>query len=145
MNNQITLTDEQMAALSKGESITLSPPPAEEWQPEGGEFQITGAGWVAESSLSGREFGMRRTTRAMAERAKDEMRIHHRLLAWRDEYCPDYRLDWKQMALTVQFDHNHKKWVGAKANARETPGAVYFPLSIIDTLVDKLNSGLLKL
>ena len=119
MNNTITLTDEQMESLSKGESITIAPP-KEEWSPKGGEFYIDSRGEVGrdDGSALSAEFGMERETSAEADAAIAKMRVYHRL--W--------------------YDHDKNKWVSGN-DSMDRIGAVYMTGMAAKLLAHRLNEG----
>ena len=86
--NKIQITEQQMQALSRGESITIQPPKPDKWEPKGGAWNVTCYGTVSvgESLTEFREFGIERKTNAEAEHAARLMRQHNRLLAYVAEH-----------------------------------------------------------
>lgn len=148
MSKTIVLTDEQYEALQKGESITIEPPKKSSWEPVDGEYEIYSSGEIASKYIDSghikrKTFGTVRTTEELAEKAAKEMRSFNRLLAYRDEFCPDYKPDWTDMRKPkyyVSFNHINKKWMCYSNNASET-FAPCFPETIVKELVEKLNSG----
>ena len=97
----IQLTDEQYQALLNGETVTIEPPKpmVEKWQPKGGEYFIGINGrivevdddWTSEGPIN---FGMVYPTKESAEKARDAMRTHNRLLAWLAENDDGWVADW---------------------------------------------------
>ena len=65
------------------------------WEPRGGRFTITNAAWVGNTpALKNSEeiagFGTGYGNRGSAEKARDAMRTHNRLLAYVDEFGGDW-------------------------------------------------------
>lgn len=117
-----------------------------EWEPKGGRSRITGTGHIIdrESNKSCLDFGTERSTREQAERARDRMRVFNRLLAYVDEYAPDYKPDWndlKEKKFRIFYDHFSKIWSYTLTYTIETVGTVYMPEDIAEILRNKLNSG----
>ena len=115
------------------------------WEPKGGNFTIISDGTVIRdnSIYYHRNFGTERPTEAQAEKARDEMRIFNRLLAYRDEFAPDYTPEWTKSTdkYYVYFNRNDKCWSKCYSNKHKTPGCIYMPKEIADALVGKLNKG----
>lgn len=146
----IELTDEQWASLQSGEDVVIKNKiSVKKWEPEGGNFLINLSGIVSNSGNSdfpvlGTNFGMRRKTVAQAQRARDEMQIRHRLLAYRDEFDPDYVPDWSNMLEDKYFtycDMAIKKHFVGHTKRFKNSAAVYMSEHVANKLVDKLNSG----
>jgi hypothetical protein len=118
----------------------------EKWEPEGGKYFILGDGGITETAtiFEYRVFGTERKTREAAEKARNEMRVFNRLLAYRDEFAPGYEPD--------MYDFNHHTWF-VYYNKHEMEfraynnytnidvGKVYMPEAVAKELVRKLNSG----
>jgi hypothetical protein len=89
-----------------------------------------------------RLFGVERETSELANKARDQMRVFNRLLAYVHEYAPDYEPNWSDTS---------SKWyvyytsVGIYELASivhgNTLGVVYMPKPVALALVQKLNSG----
>ena len=116
-----------------------------QWQPIGGEWWVDSEGDVlAGMSIDEtRQFGMERPTKEQAEKARDEMRVYHRLLAYVHEHAPDYEynpdddnyyiennLDEGVGYYRIDWDCNYKR-----------VGLVYMPEDVAEELCRKLNSG----
>lgn len=119
------------------------------WEPEGGDFWISSFGYINETKTckNARLFGTERKTKELAERAAKEMRAFNRLLAYRDEFCPDYEPDWNDhnaVKYVVYLDNKAKKWDLSKCYYCQYL-TVYFPQHIAEELVKKLNSGEVEL
>lgn len=117
-----------------------------QWEPQGGDWYINSLGRVKQgaSMANSQLLGVERPTQELAERAAREMRIHNRLLAYRDEFCPEYEPDWANHThskFRLQYGHAQKKFFVDENTYLEVFGAVYFPQAIAVQLVEKLNSG----
>ena len=118
----------------------------EKWNPKPGDFYIGCEGDVYESDSTEPErmFGIERQTEELAKRASKEMRIHNRLLAYRDEFCPDYTPDWsdkKEEKYSVSYCHDYNVYKTCSYNYMRILGAVWFTKEEATELVKKLNSG----
>lgn len=95
----IQLTDEQYNALMQGESVTIEPPKPkiEKWQPKGGEWSVKQNGKLlrCNSVTEFRIFGTEYQTEEQAEKARDAMRTHNRLLAWLAENDDGWVANWR--------------------------------------------------
>ena len=123
---------------------------AEKWEPEGGKYYINGSGSVCkEVSTTGyRKFGIERKTREAAEKARDEMRVFNRLLAYRDEFAPGYEPDWdsdRELKAYIEYDHTKNKWRVNFNTRRSEVVNVYMPEDVVLELARKLNSGEVEL
>lgn len=141
MENTITLTAEQMSALERGESITITPP-KKQWEPAGGAWYISGNGLINEGPHgdSYREFGTERPTKELSEKARDAMRIHNRLLSYVHEHAPDFEFNPVFLNYFVFKDHSEDKWKKGNIDFYH-PGLVYMPGDVARSLVEKLNNG----
>lgn len=116
------------------------------WTPKGGVWRVSGLGEVL-YGLAGecaRGFGMEYPTEEAATRAAAAMRIHNRLLAYREEFAPGYAPDWHNLCegkWYVYYAHKKGRWVTAPNTCTETVGAVYMPNDVAEELCRKLNSG----
>ena len=144
----IQLTEEQWAELQNGTPIVIAPPKTNptKWEPEEGKFYISSDGLVREgrSTPAERNFGMGRKTEQEAEAARDAIRVHNRLLAYRDEFDPDYAPNWQTLKSDkyyVFFNHKANTYECSYAVFCETLGAVYMSKEVTVQLVGKLNSG----
>jgi hypothetical protein len=71
------------------------------------------------------------------------MRAHNRLLAYRDEVCPDYEPNWNDNSTKYHVSYGaveNRYSVCANAYGRYL-GVVCFPEAVAKDLCDKLNSG----
>lgn len=95
----IQLTDEQYNALMQGEPVTIEPPKpkVEKWQPKGGYFYIEQDGYITNQRSTNKPtaFGMAYPTKEAAEKARDAMRKHNRLLAWLAENDDGWVANWR--------------------------------------------------
>ena len=105
------------AKVAELESRILFPnEPVAKWQPEGGDWYVSGNGKVfcyTSRNQGYKEYGTERQTEEQAQRAAVEMRRFHRLLALRDELCGDELVDWSNAAelkCSVYFYHPEKMW-----------------------------------
>ena len=88
MSNNIELTEEMInqinEAFSKGESITLSPPPKKKYEPKGGCYRVGLTGGVEEagSLRESREAGRERKTKEQADQLAKLLNQTAMLHAW---------------------------------------------------------------
>ena len=145
IKNTIKSTQEQMEKLQAGESITIEPPKPSQWEPKGGSHYILGTKVsIGRSMEEYRQFGLERTDRAQALKAVKAMRIHNRLLAYVEEFDPNYNPDWVNPdddKYFVYYDNKHRKWFIASHLYAYVPGSVYMSKACAKTLLTKLNSG----
>ena len=120
-------------------------PKVVQWQPQRGDYFVAVHGGIVadKPTQQAREFGSVRPTEELAEKARDAMRIHNRLLAYTHEFAPDYEPDWKStvMKAYVTYDHELKEWYLYHDMFCESPGTVYMPEEVAESLVEKLNRG----
>ena len=130
----IELTQEQVAAFNRGESITLTPKPKpKQWEPRGGDYTST-------------HFSM--LTIEAAKKASSAMRSYSRLLAYVDEFGGNWEADWEdnlELNYCVQYSNHSKKWGGDGRYMECVSGTVYMSEECAKGLVDKLKSFLEKL
>jgi len=122
---------------------------SQKWEPKGGKWYISPAGTVthAPSHACRKPFGTERKTKELAEKASEEMRVFNRLLAYRDEFAPDYAPKWNTSKRNyyIYYDHVDDMWACSSNDQFEVTGVVYFPHSVAIELVKKLNSGEVEL
>lgn len=122
------------------------------WEPVGGDYYIDLDGNIEfdESKSEYRLFGIERPTQKQAEKARDKMRVFNRLLAYHDEFCPDYPYydDYQDngniLKYYIQYDFLIKKYI-VNNEYRVSIGKVYFDFKTSKELVEKLNSGVVEL
>jgi hypothetical protein len=149
----IQLTDEQYQALLNGESVTIEPPKpkVEKWQPKGGSWCLTTYGYIVQGSDDYSEidnFGMRYPTKESAEKARDAMRVHNRLLACLSENDDGWVADWedeRQEKCYLYFNHYDNDWEFAWAIAHQQLGTVYMSQQNAEKLCNLLNEGVVEL
>lgn len=116
---------------------------SKQWHPIGGEYCITPTGDVsmAPSDTDYGAFGTERPTKEQAEKARDEMRAFNRLLAYRDEFDPDFEYDdgWN-FYIEIDIDDSRKYTYDSDMNYKRV-GVVYMSEKVAEELCDKLNSG----
>ena len=123
----IELTQEQVAAFNRGESITLTPKP-KQWEPRGGDYTST-------------HFTM--LTIEAAKKASSAMRSYSRLLAYVDEFGGDWEADWSDnhKNYCVYYAHLRMAWAVTMSSTVCAGGTVYMSQDCAEGLVAKLNSG----
>lgn len=147
LEQQLAETKKQIEALEQQLNEAKKPKP---WEPQGGRFTIASDGqfYSCDSSERCRQFGQERPTSAAATKALKAMRIHNRLLAYVDEFAPDYDPDWTDskeakcylfLIHSVISDKSH--WDYSTHDTCKVPGTVYMPRSVAEDLVKKLTSG----
>lgn len=115
-----------------------------QWEPVGGGWSIFEDGDVinADSSHSSRLFGTERPTEKQAIKARDEMRVFNRLLAYRDEFDPDFVPNWDNGCWDKFYIfYSHGTWSLASTRHIHILCGVYFSKEVAEELARKLNSG----
>lgn len=153
MKIEIEITQEQAEKLAKGESIeikTTVDKQIEKWEPKGGEFYIGVSGHIDEapSSTDFREFGLERETKEEAKYARDQMRVHNRLLAYVAEFDKGWKADWhnrNQAKYFIYFDHRTKIFNYSYVYDERDIGNIYISEKCAKKLCEKLNAGEVEL
>ena len=124
--------DEQIAELEK----------PKQWEPKAGKWVISsnGRGMKTITMTKSQLFGTERQTEEQAERAAIAMRRFNRLLAYRDEFAPDYVFNRAFNNCYVYFDYDNTYRVSNTSCYCE-PTTVYLPEEAAKELCKKLNSG----
>ena len=151
----ITLTNEQYQALLNGESVTIEPPKpkVEKWQPKGGEWFVAGEGSIPkqQSYKKFANFGTEYPTKEAAEKARDAMRTHNRLLAWLAENDDGWVADWsddEQGKYYIYLESNPKEKASYGFNANwycRNLVTVYMSEQNAIKLCELLNDGVVEL
>lgn len=112
----------------------------EPWEPEQGIYFINERGEVisSKSRPMTREFGLERKDLGVAVRAAKEIRIHNRMLAYRDEFEPSYK--YEEYDFYIVYDDTENKWSCCYGGGIII-GAVYMSKRVANELVEKLNRG----
>ena len=158
----IKFTQEQIDALSKGESIslkdiidqiTINPPSkvVKQWEPSGGNWYIDENNKVMKFGCSDNDTrlaGRERATEALATRSAKRSRRADVLEAFRDQYWPDWETDWKddkQEKWYPAYDHKMGRWVTSNNWNQENPCVVYGPYEYAEQAAEMLNEENLAL
>lgn len=115
--------------------------PVEAWEPKGGDWTIYGDGDVDNSGPNPEwaRFGTERNTQEQAEKTRDAMRVFNRLLAYRDEFDPEF--DWDNgYGYYVYYDDSCYTY-GEDEFGLRTVAGVYMSKEVAESLCEKLNSG----
>ena len=145
----IQLTDEQYQALLNGESVKIEPP-IKKWQPKNGNYYIASYGQVetGQSTITARNFGTVYPTKEQAEKARDAMRTHNRLLAWLAENDDGFVADWnnsKQAKFSLFQNVYNGFWSFENNTQYMKLGTVYMSYQNADKLCKLLNDGMIEL
>ena len=146
MSNMADLQRELDDLLARVEDLKVKIKNVAVWEPKGGEWCIDCYGDVVEyASADGtRLHGVERETEEQALKALEAMRIFNRLLAYRDEFAPDYTPDFVTLGALnwcIFFNHRTGKYARAVVEYPQVLGTVLFPEEVAEELVEKLNSG----
>ena len=115
-----------------------------QWEPVGGGWCIDpyGDAIEADSADDCRKFGTERPTKSQANKARDEMRVFNRLLAYRDEFDPDFIPNWDNGCWDKCYIfYQHGSWRVASTGKNHILCCVYFSKEVAEELVRKLNEG----
>ena len=151
----ITLTDEQIEALQKGEDITISAPckKVERWEPKGGGWYINLLGKVFKGSSSenssenSRKFGLEYQTKEQVEKARNLIRSHNRQIAWLMENDDGWVADWKDRSQPKYFiDYNNweNRWGFSSQHNVKVINTLYMSLNNAKKLAELLNDGIVE-
>lgn len=146
MAKTIEVSDEQYAAWERGEPIEK----VKRWDPPGGGYLVDAlgmVGWVVHPSRSSLEFGTEYPTRELATRARDFMRIYHRLVAYALKHWPDYEPTKGRHAYYPRhiIDPCGDYWDVHFDTAVRNPWMPYGPRDKVEELVRRLGSGEVEL
>jgi len=119
------------------------------WEPKGGRFTITNASNVSntpalKNSHEVAGFGAGYDNREAAEKARDAMLIHNRLLAYVDEFGGDWVADWhnsNQSKSTISYSYCTNRWCMQDVTVCSVVGSVYMSRECAKGLVAKLELG----
>lgn len=149
----IELTKEQLEKLLNSESgeiyygdseVTIRKK-VEKWEPKGGGYIVDGSGKVCDTIIGEGKlfggFGSLRETREQAERAAKEMRKFNRLLAYRDEFDPEYRFTKGISNYYIGFNFDDDSYYTSVNIDDYIPTTVYMSEKVAEELCRKLNSG----
>jgi hypothetical protein len=133
---------EEIAGL-KRRIEALEKEEVEQWEPEGGKWFVDDCGSVEcfKSIDSSRMFGLERDTKEKAEKASNKMRAFNRLLAYHDEFCPDYEFTHENKNYYVFFSESNNQYMTDRMVNHRVIGCVFFPSQVAIELCHKLNSG----
>jgi len=153
-NNKYTieLAEEQYKALALGESIIITLPNKEKWEPKGGDWIISAGGGVLPygSCITPKatEFGHVYGTEEQAKQARDLMRSFNRQLKWLAENDDGWRADWSdfdQKKWYVTYIHNIRRYGVSYNGAYQMVGVVYMSEDNAKKLCNLLNKGIVEL
>lgn len=131
---------EQQLAQLKAEAAS----DIKQWEPVGGGWAIFSDGKVVdiESESFSKNFGTERPTEEQAIKAANEMRVFNRLLAYRDEFDPDFVPNWDNGCWDKFYIfYQHSSWSVASTRNDRILCCVYFSKEVAEELVRKLNEG----
>ena len=139
LNNRIEYYKESILEL---EEALKDIEEANRWEPEGGGHYINSGGECYEcaSDTHTREFGAERRSIEQAEQAAIAMRRFNRLLAYKDEFAPEYVFNRDFNNYYVFFDYDNTFRIDATSVYCQ-PTTVYLPEDVARELCKKLNSG----
>jgi hypothetical protein len=149
MENSMGYTKELKEAIAHVQQLLekLEKPKPKQWEPRGGYHAVLSNGFnlpLAVITAEQRKFGIVRHTREEAEKARDAMRTHNRLLAYVDEFGGDWVTNWsddRQAKYSVRYSHLSKMWSLSWDMTVCIIGTVYMPEDCAKGLIAKLESG----
>lgn len=141
------LTEQLQRELEEASKPKQSP--LQQWNPEGGEWFIRNNGCVDNVITVDdfRLFGTERKTKEQAEKAAKAMRTFNRLLAYRDEFDPDFEevWDYETYNYCVVYSVDLGEYMVDGYKCYKTVGVVYMSESVAEELAKKLNNGSVEL
>lgn len=148
--NTITLTDEQMKALSNGQSITIEPPkPFTKWEPKGGTYSLSSSFEVITflKQESSRLAGMEYQTQQQAEQAAKTLRSSARQLNWISENDDGWRANWNndnQSKYYIYLDYKSNTFMHAYVFYTLLLNTIYMSKNNATKLCKLLNDGIVE-
>lgn len=138
LKQKITELEAKIAADNKPEIVP--------WVPKGGQYWISGESLVEAYPTrdAPKEYILASTVRdnkQQAEKAAAEIRKFSRLLAYRDEFAPDYKPYFECDDGKAKIIFVSGKYYMLKDIFSQNVATVYFPEDVAIELVKKLNSG----
>ena len=106
----------------------------EQWNPKVGE-------WIIDMYSEQEYAGLVRETKEQAESAAKKMRAFNRLLAYVDEFDPDYNYRKGISNYYIYYYHGSGRYEYHYSKETQTLGAVYMSKEVARELCRKLNSG----
>lgn len=118
----------------------------EQWEPKGGSYYITCDGFVekttiSDSNLNKNLFGNLFSTQEQAESAAKKMRTFNRLLAYVDEFDPEYEFNIDKTNFYIELNHAKTEYQVEKTYCYENLSTVYMSKEVAKELCRKINSG----
>ena len=111
-----------------------------QWEPMGGDWEIS---WDTEEEKA--RGGFRRQTEEQAKDAERNMTIFNRLLAYRDEFDPDFVWANGENNCTIAMDIRNNEWVVVTCRHFRVTPTVYMSKAVAEELKVKLNNNLVSL
>lgn len=114
------------------------------WEPVGGDYYVDADGGVEHTGYTNNcysEFGTERPTLEQAKKARDEMRVFNRLLAYRDEFDPDFDFEADGFGYSIYPNGTCGFRTKMEDYATRELGTVYFSGAVAEELCKKLSSG----
>lgn len=135
----------RIVGMNGYEGVTIKKK-VEQWEPKGGEYYITCDGFIekttiSDSNLNKNLFGNLFSTKSQAERAARNMRTFNRLLAYVDEFDPEYEWRCGEANYYIIVDSNTNKFEYDYDAFLYKTGMVYMSQEVAQELCRKLNSG----
>lgn len=142
MLQRLKETEEQLKQLKE----SIAQMPEDKWEPQGGDWVVVGGLIHNCGSEDPRvtTFGCTYDTLDKAAKAKDMMRLHNRMIAYKMEFCPDWEPDWGDNITPkyyIFFNHYTECYEHSSYAGLNTLGTVFLPEQIAEELCKKLNSG----
>jgi hypothetical protein len=151
----VAMTDEQFkqwqAILKLSQLRPSGSERVQKWEPKKGSYFVSGGGSVYDSRIVDEEmlnFGKYYPTKEAAEKARDAMRTHNRLLAWLSENDDGWVADWEdgsQAKWFVFYNPRDGIWGSGANSFTKGLGAVYMSRENAEKLCRLLNVGVVEL
>ena len=148
MNHTIQLTAEQFEALQSGQPITIEPPKptTTEWEPRGGNIQIT-----ASLNVTGKweptSAGMCYPNTNKANSAAKQLRAYARQLAYLAENDDGWIADWTNMGqykYYVYYEHNSNRFKKCGSYKSQCINAIFMSEANANELTKLMNDGIVE-
>ena len=156
----IELTKEEVDKLVNGENVLkiqddglhiVLKDKVEQWEPKGGNWIIdigepnpvidVGNYPIEDMYIEQDHAGLSRKTKEQAERAAKKMRAFNRLLAYVDEFDPDFKYNKDSCNYYVFYDYTEGKHSVCWSTTARQIGVTYMSKEVAEELCRKLNSG----
>ena len=151
MNNTITLTNGQMEALAKGQSITIEPskPAITKWEPKGGVYyidELNNRVYEDKNHNISNNTGLVYQDMEKAYNNAKALRSYARQLAWLAENDDGYEFEILENLHNyyIYYDVNNKFYCKTCSTVNKLVNTIYMSEQNANKLCELLNNGIVE-